>query len=153
MVGDRGFQKYTPYRTAAQPSDDTFGVRRTGQARQTCDTRSKRPARLHDRFGCAYGLIWVPSAFLIGNLKPVPAGNGWKGYFAASFSSISTANPRRLVEVHISLLHLRAARENLLNYLAPTKIYILLNAEIRYRKIHMALGCMVYRVDVPRAVP
>jgi hypothetical protein len=23
-----------------------------------------------------YGLIWVPSAFLIGNRKPVPAGNG-----------------------------------------------------------------------------
>ena len=41
----------------------------------------------------AYGLIWVPSAFLIGNLKPVPAGNGLKGYLAASFSSMSTPIP------------------------------------------------------------
>ena len=43
--------------------------------------------------GRLYGLIWVPSAFLIGNLKPVPAGNGSKGYFAASFSSMSTPIP------------------------------------------------------------
>jgi len=43
--------------------------------------------------GRVYGLIWVPSAFLIGNLKPVPAGNGLKGYFAASFSSMSTPMP------------------------------------------------------------
>src|SRR5260370_28038658 len=63
------------------------------------------------------------------------------------------ANPWCLVKVHISLLHLRAAGKDLLNYLPPTEIHILLNSEIRYREIHMALGCMVERVDVSWAVP
>src|ERR1700675_1199923 len=57
------------------------------------------------------------------------------------------------MEVHISLLHLRTAVKDLLNFLAPTEIHIFLNAEIRYREIHMALGCMVDGVDVSWAVP
>jgi len=63
------------------------------------------------------------------------------------------SDPRRLVEVHISLLHLRAAGKDLLNHSPPAEIYILLNAKIWRREIHVALGRMIDRIDVSRAVP
>ena len=75
---------------------------------------------------------------------------------AATLSKImvdGSLDPGRFVEVHIALLHLRTAGKDLLNDLPPAEIHIFLNAEIRYREIHVALGCMVYRVDVSRAVP
>src|ERR1019366_4388978 len=63
------------------------------------------------------------------------------------------ADPASLVEIHIALLHLRAAGKDFLNHLPPTEIHILLNAEIRCCEIHMALRRMVDRVDVSWAVP
>src|SRR5437016_3626042 len=47
----------------------------------------------------------------------------------------------------------RYTGKDLLNDLPPTEIDVLLNAEIRCREIHVALGRMVDRIDVARPVP
>jgi hypothetical protein len=57
------------------------------------------------------------------------------------------------VDLHISLLHLWTAGKGFLNYLGPAEIHIFLNAEIRDGEIHVALGGVIDRIDVSRAVP
>src|SRR5260370_32488099 len=138
----RSGQRWHQAVVSAQESLELFTNRYEGGA--SSDT-APGPDDLWSYLGAIRLPDWEPEA--------CPCGEWLEGILRRQFLVDVNANPRRLVDVHISLLHLRAAGKDLLNYLPPTEIHSLLNAEIRYRHIHMALACMLDRVDVSRAVP